>query len=111
MLPWRLAHSLVEERVEEMDGVLEHGLREARVEADPKDIVHDKVRVGEGRGNAVVDGLVGGLAHEVAAEEEACADLVLFEVGDEVVALHAAFRANGQRKSKPTGVGGWGRLG
>ena len=49
----------------------------------------------------------GGLAHEVAAEEEASCDLVGFEMFDDVGAGKAGVLADGEGEGEPRGVAVW----
>jgi hypothetical protein len=65
---------------------LEHGLRQARVSADPKGLVHHKVGVGQVTHLAARDALVGRLTQQVAAEEEEAGNAAAVPVNRQLVA-------------------------
>jgi len=63
--------------------VIQHGLGEAGVYADPEGAIHDDVTLGERPGHTMDHVLEGRLPQQIAAEKETGADLPGFEVPDQ----------------------------
>src|ERR1700757_687045 len=57
---------------------VEHRRRQSRVYANPKDIVHHKVRVTQLSGHAILAILISGLPQQIASEKKARADFARF---------------------------------
>src|SRR5260221_1852378 len=92
-------------------GVRKHVLGETGVDADPERVVHDDVGVRELARDAELASRHGGLAREVAAEEQARADAILVQVGKEIDSIHVAAFPQRDRESEPRRFGARGGLG
>ena len=94
---------------ERVGHVLERGLVEAGVAADPERALGDQVGRLQAAGDAMGHVGVGGLAQQVAAEELPRVDAALVQMGDQVAAGEARVRADRDRKPEPARLGA-GRL-
>ena len=92
-----------EERFKLGDDEIQHLLAQSRIHADPESIVHHGVSVGQRARDAEVAALHVGLAREVAGEQQACADLVLVKVLQQIDAVDARACLDGDGEAKP----GW----
>src|SRR5258708_15109008 len=85
--------------------VIEHWLRESRVNADPQQLVHHQITVRQRADGAVLYVFVSGLPRQVTAEEQTRGDLSVFQKPYKFVARKRRIRTYEQRKSEPTGIG------
>lgn len=90
---------------ERVEGVLDHGVGDPWVDADPEDAIHHEIGVGEIADDAEGQALVGRLAREVAPEQQARGDSVRFEVRDHLIAGERRVLAHADRETEPTRVG------
>src|ERR1700675_1564459 len=89
---------------------VEHWRRQSRIDANPKHIVHHKVRVTQLSGHAILGILVGRLPEEIATEEKARTDFVRFQRTSQILTSKWCILANANRKAKPRWVGVRGRF-
>ena len=84
--------------------MIDVGVAEARVHAQPECVPHDVVGAGEVAGHTLRLPVVGRLPEQVATEELAGADLLFVEMADEVAAGELCRRADREREAKPAGA-------
>src|ERR1700724_3619308 len=93
------------EFVEHFDDVMQHLFCETRIDADPKQLVHDQIRIGKAPDCSIPHVAVGRLAREVASEQGAAGDLPLLEEMNHLRAGKRSIRFYRQRKAEPTWIG------
>ena len=85
--------------------VLQHLLREGRLNTNPEGVIHDDVGLGQFAADAKVLALHVGLTSEVAGEEQSAADFVLVEMTQQVDALNSGFGPYGNGETEPGRIG------
>jgi hypothetical protein len=82
---------------------IQHWFGQAWINANPKHVVHNEIRVGQIANHAVFAVLVGRLAKQIAAEQQPRRNLVCFESVDQSVTAEGRIETNANWKTKP----GW----
>src|SRR5450755_3814169 len=90
---WNLMESLYH--------VIDHRLRDAGVKANPENVVHYKVGVFQIANHAPLNVAVGGLAQQIAAEQQARGDVSGFQKTHHLAARDRGVRAHRKRKTEP----------
>ena len=85
--------------------VVEHFSGQAGIHADPEDVVHHEIGVGQLAEDAVFAVLVDGLAKKIAGEHEPRANLLCLERGDELLAREGRILTHPDGKAEPRRVG------
>src|SRR5258708_29241719 len=81
--------------------VIDHRLRDARVEADPENVVHDKVGILQLANHAPLYVSIGRLAKQIAAEKQAGGYVSRFQKAPDPFAGCGRVLANFERKAEP----------
>src|SRR3984893_15730665 len=92
--------------------VIDHRLRDARVEADPENVVHNKVGILQLANHAPLDIAIGGLTKQVAAEEQAGGYVSRLQKAHDLIAGRGRILSDSERKAEPAWVrmcGGFGQ--
>src|SRR5580698_1832172 len=97
--------------MESFHHVINHHLRYAGVEADPENVVHNKICVPQIANYAPLNVTIGGLTKQVAAKEQAGGYVPRFQETYDLAAGCGCILANGERKTKPAWVRMFGGFG
>ncbi len=84
-----------------LDGVLVHFICDTRIASNPKRVTHDYIRVHQRLEDLVLYILVSWLLEQIATEQQACADLVLLEILDKLIAIEGRCLFDRNRKAEP----------
>ena len=90
---------------------LQHLFSQRRLHADPEGVVHHVVGIGQVTADTEVGPDHIRLARQVAGKQQAGADFMLIQVGQQIQPRHWAIFFHRDRKAEPRRVGVFGRLG